>query len=139
MYLSPFPVLITGLLDRHLAPRAARLEDVRSMLDDLAKRRQLREFIGRRRQQQTILGVVNFWRSCLREQEAAAQSRDVTVKLAPLFQAYTRLRVSSDVLDATRKRLGVSRNAAHNSIKRQLSLLASWGMVEELEDINAPD
>jgi uncharacterized protein (DUF2267 family) len=132
-------LLVTGLLDRHLAPRAAHPDDVRSMLEDLEGRRKLPGFIRQRCQQQTIFGVVTFWRSYVEQLDAAVQSRQIAITLPPLFQSHQRLSVSSDILDAIANRLGISRNAAHNSIKRQLSLLTSWGLIDELEGMKGLD
>jgi hypothetical protein len=132
-------LLATGLLDRNLVPRAAHPDDLRSMLEDLEGRRKLPRFIRVRCQQQTLLEVVAFWRSSLEQLAAGLQVRQMAITLPPLFQSRRRLTVNSDILDAIAERLGISRNAAHNSIKRQLNLLTSWGMVDESTDMTGPD
>ncbi len=132
-------LLITGLVDRHLAPRTARPGDLFSMLENLDARCRLPELMGHRRQQQTISGVVTFWRSSLEQLVDSLDGRAIAVTLPPLLVANQRLSVSPDVLDAMEKQLHINRNAAHNAVKRHLSMLTDWGMVQEIEDSDASD
>ena len=127
-------LILNGALDENLEPRPAALDDLSPMLEALREVANRPEFQKNRRQRETLLAIIEYWNTDIESQRSSPAPTATTIRLPAIFEWRQRTHVKEDVQSALKRKLGLSKTAGHNLIKRNVDVLAKWGFVEEISD-----